>query len=64
MAATRYSMKDDTTGTWSVLGAAAEDVAEMLGAVLTGLGKELADDIADPQNPLEICTAGVSGISA
>ena len=46
----RYSVKADAHGTWSVFDAVTEDVAEMLGALLIGLGEVLAHDIADLLN--------------
>ena len=46
----RYSVKDDGHGTWSVFDAVTDDVAQMLGALLVGLGEELARDMADLLN--------------
>ena len=50
MAPIRYSVKEDGHGTWSVFDAVTEDVAEMLGALLIGLGEELAHDMTDLLN--------------
>jgi hypothetical protein len=46
----RYSAKEDVNGSWSVIDADTEDVAEMLGVLLIGLGEELAHEMAELLN--------------
>lgn len=46
----RYSAKEDVNGGWSVVDAVTQDVAEILGVPLIGIGKELAQDTADLLN--------------
>jgi hypothetical protein len=50
MTPARYSAKEDVNGTWSVFDAVTEDVAEMVGVLLVGLGEELAHQMADLLN--------------
>ncbi|WFU13047.1 hypothetical protein QA646_27205 (plasmid) [Rhizobium sp. CB3090] len=46
----KYSAKADVNGGWSVVDALTQDVAEILGWPLIGVGKELAQDTADLLN--------------
>lgn len=50
MAQRRYSVRKDKDGTWSVIDAATDDVAEVRGVFLVGLALELAEDTAQTLN--------------
>jgi hypothetical protein len=46
----RYSVRSGKNGTWSVIDAVTDDVADVRGALLVGLGLELAEDTAQMFN--------------
>ncbi|MGO4566800.1 hypothetical protein AB4Z52_17370 [Rhizobium sp. 2YAF20] len=50
MAKRRYSVRSDKSGTWSVIDAVTDDVADVRGVLLVGLGLELAEDTAQMLN--------------